>query len=52
LKAIDPQNLSSFKARRGIVEGYRDYFSPQQIALLEEDYQTRLDPYFGYTSNT
>lgn len=52
LKAVDPKNLSSFKARRGKVEGYRDYFSPQQIALLEEYYQTRLDPYFGYTSNT
>jgi len=52
LKAVDPQNFSSFKARRGKVEGYLDYFSSQQIALLEEYYQTRLDPYFGYTPNT
>jgi hypothetical protein len=36
LKASDRHNLSSFKAWRGKVEGYRDYFSPQQITLLEE----------------
>lgn len=52
LKTVDPKNLSSFKARRGKMNGYLDYFSPQQIALLEEYYQTRLDPYFGYTSST
>ena len=51
MKIIDKDNLDSFKARRGKVAGYRDYFSQSQIAYLEDYYRTRLDPLFGYCEN-
>ncbi len=43
--AKDPE---SFKVRRAKVGGYRDYFTPEQIAELEERVETRLSPALGY----
>jgi hypothetical protein len=43
--ASDPE---SFKVRRGKVGGYPDYFSPEQVAELEQLMMSRLSPTFGY----
>ncbi|MGB5248439.1 MAG: sulfotransferase domain-containing protein [Gammaproteobacteria bacterium] len=39
----------SFKVRRAKVGGYRDYFSPEQVAELEALVNDGLSPVFGYT---
>jgi hypothetical protein len=44
-RARDPDTL---KTRRGVVGGYRDYFSPDQIAELDALVAERLSPGFGY----
>ncbi len=44
--ASDP---NSFKVRRAKVGGYRDYFTPEQIAELEGLMAERLSPTLGYT---
>jgi hypothetical protein len=38
----------TFKVRRGKVGGYPDYFSPEQVAELEELMVSQLSPTFGY----
>jgi hypothetical protein len=43
--ASDPD---AFKVRRGKINGYRDYFSPGQLAQMEELVATRLSPTLGY----
>ncbi len=45
--AEDPE---SFKVRRGKVGGYRDYFTPEQVAELEGLVASRLSPTLGYGS--
>jgi len=47
--ANDPDTL---KVRRGKVGGYRDYFTPEQVAQLDSLVQNRLDPIFGYGKAT
>jgi hypothetical protein len=42
---------TTFKVRRGKVGGFRDYFTPEQVAELEEIVATRLSPRFGYVGN-
>lgn len=44
----DPE---SFKVRRAKVGGYRDYFTPEQVAELEALVQENLAPTFGYTAS-
>jgi hypothetical protein len=39
---------TTFKVRRGKVGGFRDYFTPAQVAELEEIVASRLSPRFGY----
>jgi hypothetical protein len=43
--ASDPD---TFKVRRGKISGYRDYFSPEQLAQMDEMVATRLSPTLGY----
>jgi len=43
--AADPE---TFKTRRGKVGGYRDYFSPQELAELDRLVEEGLSPRFGY----
>ena len=43
--AEDPE---SFKVRRAKVGGFKDYFTDEQVAELEELVRTRLSPTFGY----
>jgi hypothetical protein len=44
----DPDDPNTFKVRRGKVNGYRDYFSPEQVAELEALMSSRLSPTLGY----
>jgi alcohol sulfotransferase len=48
LTPADPQDVDSFKVRRGKVGGYRDYFDDEQIAVMDTLVRKRLDPTFGY----
>ena len=41
----DPNTL---KVRRGKVGGFRDYFTEEQVAIMEEMVQERLSPTLGY----
>jgi hypothetical protein len=45
----DSANPQSFKVRKGKVGGYRDYFTDEQCAHLEQ-LASELDPMFGYRS--
>lgn len=47
VKAADESNPQSFKVRKGKVGGYRDYFTDEQCARLDE-MVAQLDPVFGY----
>lgn len=51
VKPADKGNPQSFKVRKGKVGGYRDYFTDEQCAQLE-DLAAGLDPMFGYRSQT
>jgi len=44
----DAKDPGTFKVRRGKVNGYRDYFTPEQAAEMEELVRARLSPTFGY----
>lgn len=46
----NPGDPESFKVRRAKVGGYRDYFTPEQVAELEELVSTRLSPGLGYVA--
>ena len=48
LKRRDPDDPNAFKVRRGKVGGYRDYFTPEQVAELEALMAARLSPTLGY----
>lgn len=47
LRAWNPDDPESFKARRGVVGGYVDYLTPEQVDDVNERLE-RLDPIFGY----
>ncbi len=44
----NPNDPNTFKVRRGKVNGYRDYFTPEQVAEMEELLRSRLSPTLGY----
>ena len=44
----NPKDPETFKVRRGKINGYRDYFSPEQVADMEALMNSRLSPTFGY----
>jgi len=44
----NPQDPDSFKVRRAKVGGYMDYFTPEQVAELDELVAKHLSPRFGY----
>ncbi|MBK43977.1 MAG: sulfotransferase [Roseovarius sp.] len=50
VKPGDESNPDSFKVRRGKVGGYRDYFTPEELAAVDAMVEGRLDPVFGYTA--
>jgi Sulfotransferase domain len=48
LSLRNPNDPESFKVRRAKVGGFKDYFTAEQVAELEELVRTRLSPTFGY----
>jgi hypothetical protein len=48
VSAGDPDDSDSFKARRGVVGGYTDYFTDAQIETLSRLVVEDLDPVYGY----
>jgi hypothetical protein len=44
----DPSDPDSFKVRRGVVGGYRDYFKDEEIAEMEALVATQLSAIYGY----
>ncbi|MFW5680264.1 MAG: sulfotransferase domain-containing protein [Pseudomonadota bacterium] len=44
----DPNDIESFKVRRGVVGGYLDYLSAAEIARAEALLADHLDPVYGY----
>jgi hypothetical protein len=48
LSRRNPADPDSFKVRRGKVYGYKDYFTAEQVAQMDELVWTRLSPSFGY----
>ncbi len=52
-RRLAPKNINnpdSFKVRRGKVGGYRDYFSAQELAQIEDYISRNLTAGFGYTA--
>ncbi len=50
LHAANPSDPNSFKVRRAKLNGYRDYFDTEQIAVLEAMVDLHLDPRAMYHS--
>ncbi len=48
LTVRNPNDPDMFKVRRGKVGGYRDQFTPEQLAQIDEMVRTGLAPVFGY----
>jgi hypothetical protein len=48
----DPNDPESFKVRRGKVGGYRDYFTPEQLARIDAMVADGLGDKFGYRRET
>jgi len=48
LRPGDPSDLESFKTRRGIIGGFRDYLNAEQIAWLDRRIAAELDPLYRY----
>lgn len=42
------ENPDSYKVRRGKVGGFRDYFTDDQVAAIEQAINGHLDPFYGY----
>jgi hypothetical protein len=48
LAARDKDNPDTYKARRGKIGGFVDYFDPQQMAVIHELLDAELMAFFGY----
>lgn len=48
LQPRDAADPGSFKVRRGKVGGYRDDFTDEEIAVIDRQVSSLLDPAFGY----
>jgi alcohol sulfotransferase len=46
----DRNNPDSYKVRRAKVGGYRDYFSDEEVALIDQQVTSGLDPVFAYSA--
>lgn len=47
--ATDRSNPNTYKVRRAKVGGYRDDFSPEELAQIDRIVESTLAPVFGYT---
>jgi len=52
MKLVNADDPSTYKVRRGKVGGYREDFSPAQVAELEALVRERIDPALGYCRDT
>jgi hypothetical protein len=50
MKPRDVNNPDSYKVRRAKVGGYRDYFTDEQVRLIDAQVDDTLAPVFGYGS--
>ena len=50
VSTTDPKDENSYKARRGLIGGYRDYFTEAQTTKLERTVSENLNPVFGYST--
>lgn len=50
LNPAERSDQESFKTRKGLVGGYKDYLSADQVQRLDMKLQNDLSPYFGYTA--
>lgn len=50
LRPGDPEDLESYKTRRGKVGGYRDCLSPASIDWIDRKIESELSDSFGYSS--
>jgi hypothetical protein len=48
MRPRDPSNPDSFKVRRAVVGGYRDYFDDAQVDEIDRYVRAHLSPVFGY----
>ncbi|MFO1126941.1 MAG: sulfotransferase domain-containing protein [Rhodospirillales bacterium] len=48
MTAPDTRNPNTFKVRKAKVGGYRDEFTPEQLAAIDDMIASRLIPVFGY----
>jgi hypothetical protein len=51
LRLRNPDDPDTLKVRRGKVGGYRDYFTPEQAAHMEQLVRDRLSPTFNYAND-
>jgi hypothetical protein len=51
LSLAEPDDPDSFRVRRGVIGGYKDYLSPEQTAAVEAAIAS-LDPRYGYVRGT
>lgn len=52
LKPGDKNDNDSYKVRKGKVGGYIEYFTPEEIELLNKKMADNLTPLYGYSPNT
>ena len=45
----DKDNPNSYKVRRAKVGGYRDYFTDEEVAVIDRLVADTLDPLFHYS---
>jgi len=48
MRPRDPNNPDSYKVRRAVVGGYRDYFDDAQLETIDAYVRERLSPVLGY----
>lgn len=48
----DTSNPNAYKVRRAKVDGWRDYFEPEEIEAVERYLTEHLDPFFGYAGSS
>jgi hypothetical protein len=48
LRARDADDVESFRVRRGVVGGFREYLSPQDVAWIDGRVERALDPVYRY----
>jgi hypothetical protein len=49
LNPADPQDQESFKTRKGVVGGYKDYLSSEEIDFLNRKMKASLSSFYNYT---